>query len=54
MLQLLKFSSNFYEILHNYSKDIIKTHDYCFFFVILGENVVFEQKQFYLSKPHAF
>ena len=29
-------SSNFYEILHNYSKDIIETHDY-FYFAILGK-----------------
>ena len=47
------FFSNVYEFLHNYSKNIIIMHDNCYF-AILGENVVFEQKQFHLSKPLVF
>ena len=42
-LKLLKFSSNFYEISHNDSKDFIRTNNYGYF-EFLGKNVVFEQK----------
>ena len=41
-LQLLKFSSNFYEISHDDSKDIIRTHNYGYF--------AFRAKMLFLDK----
>ena len=40
------FSSNFYEILHNYSKDIIKIHDNCI--CIFGSKIGFLNKNSFI------
>ena len=52
-LKLLKFSSSFYEISHDDSKDIIRTQNYDYF-AFLGKKCGFLNKNKFISQNYRF